>query len=88
MRIKPNFKLREIAGETIVVNQGVAGTNMTRVISLNKSARLLYEQLHGKEFTTEDAAEVLRETYGIDKEQALKDSRAWAESLIKCGVVE
>ena len=61
---------------------------MTRVISLNKSARLLYEQLHGKEFTTEDAAEVLRETYGIDKEQALKDSRAWAESLIKCGVVE
>jgi len=88
MRIKPNFKLREIAGETIIVNQGTAQVNMTRIISLNASARLLYENLSGMEFSVEDATRVLCETYGISKEQALKDSRAWAVSLIKCGVVE
>ena len=35
MKIKPNYKLREIAGENMVVNQGVANVNMTRIISLN-----------------------------------------------------
>ena len=43
MKINPNYKLRSIAGETIVVNQGTTGMDMTRIISLNVSARLLYE---------------------------------------------
>ena len=43
MKINSNYKLREVAGETIVVNQGTAGMDMTRIISLNVSARLLYE---------------------------------------------
>jgi len=34
MKINPNYKLRSIAGETIVVNQGISGTDMTRIISL------------------------------------------------------
>ena len=33
MRINPNYKIREIAGERIVVNQGTAHVNMTRIIS-------------------------------------------------------
>ena len=88
MKINSNYKLREIAGETIVVNQGVAGTDMTRIISLNASARLLYEQLSGKEFTLEDAAKVLEDTYGIGHEQALADAGKWVESLRNCNVIE
>ena len=75
MKINSNYKLREVAGETIVVNQGTAGTDMTRIISLNASAKLLYESLAEKEFTTEDAADVLTATYGISREQALKDAQ-------------
>ena len=44
MRINPNYKLREIAGETIIVNQGKTGIDMTRIISLNSSAKVLYQQ--------------------------------------------
>lgn len=88
MKINSNYKLREIAGETIVVNQGVAGTDMTRIISLNTSARLLYEQLSGKEFTLEDAAKVLEDTYGIGHEQALADAEKWVKSLHNCNVIE
>lgn len=88
MKINSNYKLREIAGETIVVNQGVAGTDMTRIISLNASARLLYEQLSGKEFTLEDAAKVLEDTYGIGHEQALADADKWVKSLRNCNVIE
>ena len=88
MRINPNYKLREIAGETIVVNQGTANVNMTRIISLNKSARLLYEEMAGKEFTVEDVAKALVNKYEIGDELALKDAQKWVESLKECGVIE
>ena len=88
MKIKSNFKLRSVAGETIVVNQGTTGTDMTRIISLNASAKLLYEQLLGREFTLEDAAKVLVDTYGIDGGQAMKDAEKWTDALRKCGVIE
>lgn len=87
MKINSNYKLREVAEETIVVNQGTAGTDMTRIISLNASARLLYESLAEKEFTTEDAADVLTATYGIGREQALKDAQVWVDALMKCKVI-
>ena len=88
MKIKSNYKLREIAGETIVVNQGTTNVNMTRIISLNTSARLLYQEFVEKDFTTEDAAKALVNRYGIDEEKALNDARIWVESLQKCGVIE
>ena len=88
MKINSNYKLRSIAGETIVVNQGTTGTDMTRIISLNASAKLLYEQLLDKEFTLEDAAKVLVDTYGISIELALEDAEKWADALRKCGVIE
>lgn len=87
MRINSNYKLREIAGETIVVNQGKAGTDMTRIISLNASAKLMYEQLSGRDFTMEDAAKVLVDAYGIDGAQALKDAAVWVEALQQCKVI-
>lgn len=75
-------------GETIVVNQGAAGADMTRIISLNASAKLLFEHLQGKDFTLEDAADVLVETYGIDAEQAITDAGRWVDALKKCGVIQ
>ena len=87
MKINSNYKIREVASETIVVNQGKADVDMTRIISLNASAKLLYETLAGKEFTLEDAAQILSETYGISNEVALKDAQVWAEALQKCGII-
>lgn len=88
MKINSNYKLREIAGETIVVNQGLTGVDMTKIISLNASAKLLYEQLSGKEFTTEDAAKILEETYAIGHEQAMADAEKWTKALCNCGIIE
>lgn len=88
MKINPNYKIHEIAGETIVVNQGTPQVNMTRIISLNASAKLMWEKLVGKEFTLDEAADVLTVTYGIDKEQAMKDAAVWVDALKKCNVLE
>ncbi|WP_455665688.1 PqqD family protein [Phocaeicola sp.] len=87
MKISPNFKLRAIAGETIIVNQGTPDADLTRIISLNASARLLWEELSGKDFTLDDAAKILETRYGIFREQARKDVFVWAENLQKCGIL-
>jgi hypothetical protein len=88
MKIKSDYRLREIAGETIIVNQGTASINMTKIISLNATARMLYETLAEKEFSLEDAAQVLVSTYGISNERALKDAATWINDLKNCGVIE
>ena len=87
MKINSNYKIREVAGEIIVVNQGTANVNMTRIIALNASARLLYESLADKDFTLVDAADILSETYGIPAEVALKDAQVWVDALQKCGII-
>lgn len=48
MRINTKFKLRDIAGETIIVNQGTPEADLTRIISLNTSARLLWNDAFGQ----------------------------------------
>lgn len=87
MRLNPNFKLRDIAGEAIVVNQGTPDTDLTRIISLNTSARHLWEELSGKAFTPDDAASVLVKRYGISREQALRDVSVWMDALRKAGIL-
>ena len=88
MKIKSEYKLREIAGEVIIVNQGTVGIDMTRIISLNDSARELYEHLVDKDFTIDDAAGVLVDIYDIPLLQAQRDAEVWIDALKKCGVIE
>lgn len=88
MRINSDFKIRNVAGETIVVNQGAGGADLTRIISLNASACLLWEELASRTFSIEDAAEVLIKNYGIDAQRAEKDAISWVQSLKSCGVIE
>ncbi|WP_237038970.1 PqqD family protein [Phocaeicola faecalis] len=87
MRINTKFKLRDIAGETIIVNQGTPEADLTRIISLNASARLLWNELSGKDFLTEDAAEILMEHYPVSEETAQEDATVWVDALRKCGII-
>lgn len=87
MKIDPKFKIIELGDESIIVNQGTANVDMTKIISLNKSARLLFEALADREFTVEDAAKVLLDTYEVSEEVALRDAGVWVESLKECGVL-
>ncbi len=88
MQIKDTYKVRRIAGENIIVGQGGTHADMTRVISLNSTALLLWDELQGRDFTLDDAASVLTSRFGIDRARAEADARAWAERLAGCGVIE
>jgi len=88
MKIKPNYKVRDIAGEKMVVMGGKEGVDLTKVIMLNSTGDRLWSLLQGKDFTVDDVAEMLMESYGIGKQQALKDAEFWINSLVKVGLIE
>ncbi|WP_295940361.1 PqqD family protein [uncultured Alistipes sp.] len=88
MKIAEKFKVREMAGEHVIIMPGRSGADMTRILALNESSLYLWEALKGREFTTEDAARLLVGRYDVDEATAQRDAAAWAEKLAECGVLE
>lgn len=88
MRINPEYKVREIAGENVVILQGEYGADMTRIITLNESALLLWNELLGREFTVEDAADVLFKSYDVEETTALRDAQLWIDKLSECKLLD
>jgi hypothetical protein len=88
MKIKSQYKVREMAGEHVVIMQGKHGSDLTNVISLNDSAYLLWQAVEGRDFTVETLVEVLTENYEIDAVTAERDAQAWIKKLEECGLAE
>ncbi len=88
MRIKKQYKVREMAGEHVVIMQGELGSNLTKIISLNESALYLWRAIEGKEFDVVAIANLLAEHYGIDDEMAQRDAARWVDRLDECGLIE
>ena len=87
MKFKEGYKVRSMAGENVVIMQGAAGSDMTRIISLNDTSLLLWNALQGKEFEVADVAAILIGEYEIDADIAERDAKAWVEKLQECGLV-
>lgn len=88
MRIKQGYKVREIAGENVVIISGQTGADMTRIITLNQSALLLWDSLFGKEFTIADVQQVLMENYQVESAIALSDAQKWVEKMQQAELLE
>ncbi|MBE6197501.1 MAG: PqqD family protein [Rikenellaceae bacterium] len=88
MKFKEGYKVRSMAGENVVIMQGKAGSDMTRIISLNASSLLLWNELQGKEFEVADVANILVDTYEIEAEIAERDAKAWVEKLQECNLMD
>ncbi|MCK9628044.1 MAG: PqqD family protein [Bacteroidales bacterium] len=86
MRYNPNIKLRDIAGERMLVIGTSTSVDLTKVVLLNSTAEFLWNALKDKDFSIEDAADLLTETYSIDKKTALNDAGNWADSMVKAGL--
>ena len=88
MKIKDGFVLREMCGEYIVAAEGIQHINFNKLISLNATAAFLWKALDGKEFTTEEMAQLLVDEYQIDMELAMTDSANLIKSWIEAGIAE
>lgn len=87
MKFKEGYKVRDIAGEHVVIMQGRYGSDMTRVIALNETSMMLWNELQGKEFTAEDVKRLLTDNYEVDEATAERDAKAWIEKLQECNLV-
>lgn len=87
MKINEKMKVRTVAGENIVVMPDGGDTDMTKVVALNASALLLYNALQGRDFSLEEAAEVLADEYHIAGTQALADAKAWLGDMQRNGLI-
>lgn len=87
MKIKEAYKVRQIAGENLIVQQGQMHADMTKIISLNDTALLLWQQLQHHDFTVDDVAQILIDTYAIPQQQALADAQQWIDSLAQCHII-
>lgn len=88
MRIKQGYKVREMAGENVVVARDRGAVDLTNIITLNDSALLLWNVLADREFETEDAARILLDNYSVEALTAERDARAWVNRMIECDLVE
>lgn len=88
MKIREQYKVREMAGEHVIIMQGRVGADMTKVISLNATSHMLYEALQGRDFSVEDVVALLTENYEVDNQTAERDAVAWIEKLRECNLIE
>ena len=88
MRISGKYKVREMAGQHVVIIQGKNGEDMTRIISLNDSSLFLWNEMYGRDFGPADARDALMRKYGIDEAVASHDAEAWCGKLAECRLLE
>lgn len=81
MRFDERKKVRTVAGENIVIMQADGEADMTKVVALNESAMLVYEQLKGKEFAVADVSRVLTDGYEVDEATAMADAEELVASM-------
>ena len=84
MKISGKYKVREMAGQHVVIIQGRNGEDMTRIISLNGTSLFLWNELKDRDFDVEDVKSALMSEYGIDDARASRDSEAWCRQLEDC----
>jgi hypothetical protein len=87
MKLKQNYKVRKIAGESVIVRMGTQNVKMTTIISLNPTSEWLWEQLQGVEFDAQKVADLLTAEYEVSREVALIDAEKWIDMLHKADLV-
>lgn len=87
MRIDQSKKVRDVAGEHIVMMQGKNVTDLTRVVALNASAMHLHNLLQGREFGVEDVVKLMLDEYEVDEETARRDAADWIASMKNEGLI-
>ena len=88
MKIKKVFTLRTVMGQNVVLAEGNNADSFDKMITLNDSAAMLWNELKGKQFEAADAATLLVKTYGIDHEQAMADATYIVELMADKGLLE
>lgn len=73
MRTNPDMRLRQIAGEYMMINEGARSVNFNSMYSMSESAAWLWKKCMGVEFTEQDAVAWILAEYDVDESIAKSD---------------
>ena len=86
MKLKHEFVLREVAGETLLVPVGTSTVSLNGMLVLNNCGRFLWERLPTAG-SADDLVDALLEEYEVDRETASGDVREFLSELRKLDIV-
>lgn len=87
MKINSNYKIRNVAGESLILLQGKNGGDLTRVVSLNPTALSLWNSFLNKDFSAEDIKQFLMESFSVSEETAQADAEKWIAQMSETGLI-
>lgn len=79
MQVKDGLKIKKVSDYYLIVKDDV-NLDFNKVITLNKSGKLLFESLKEPQ-TTESLTNVLLNTYDVTEKQAIKDVNSFLNIL-------
>jgi len=88
MKAKEGFKLRDVCGEKIIVAEGIANIDFSRIISMNESSAYLWSHIQEKTFTTEELVKLLLDEYEVDEATAKADVEQLVQKWLEAGIIE
>lgn len=86
MKTNPDFILRQIAGENILVPCGEAAKRINGLINLNSTAAFIWKNLDEVKDLDELSARVMEE-FEVDEETAKQDVEGLTRELTMIGMV-
>ena len=87
MKIKDGFMMHKVGDRAVVVAVGENTKNFHGMINLNSTGEFLWKMLE-KGATEEEMLASMLETYEVEREQAEKGVKGFAEKLREAGVLE
>ena len=87
MRLDEKVKIRQVAGENIIMRPAGNVADLTTVMTLNESALEIYNLLKGSEFELNDVVKALTDNYDVDEPTARRDAATWVEQMKKGGLI-
>ena len=81
MKINPKYKVRNVVNEHVILIQGGAAGDTSKVIALNETSLYLWENLQGKEFELLDVVRLLTDRFEVEETVAEKDAANWVETF-------
>ena len=87
MKIKKGFVVRVVGGESIAVPVGELSKNFHGMITLNETAKFLWDYFQ-EDHTPDEALALFLETYEVDEDVAKADIKAFIETLAKNNFLE
>lgn len=84
MKIVKEFILREIAGECVLVPTGDTSQELNGMISINDTARFMWENVE-KVNSFEELVACVMDEYDVEEETAKNDAASFVNDLLKYG---